>query len=82
MTNKNILIPYLRLSRKSDHSETHPPRDGIQTLGDKISGSKRLLLYRGISLESRRLLPDILSPSVCMVSQNGLAHGTKREQYP
>ena len=22
MTNKNILIPYLRLSRKSDHSET------------------------------------------------------------
>ena len=48
-------------------------------LGDKISGSKRLLLYRGISLESRRLLPDILSPSA---SINGCSVYRVRSLFP
>ena len=39
----------------------------IIALGDKISGSKRLLFYREISLESRRLFPDILSHIVYRV---------------
>ena len=48
-------------------------------LGAKISGSKRLLLYRGISLESRRLLPDILSPSA---SINGCSVYRVRSLFP